>query len=71
MCKNLIKSLIGAPSAEVSRTAAPTTNVSTNSSTAEVKNTDLVEAQSGREASGRVKLSGSTRRGGSVPGLSL
>lgn len=71
MCKNLLKGLLGGNAPEATASAAPVTNVSTSDSNADVKNTDVVAATAGQEASGRVKLGVPKRATGGVAGLSL
>lgn len=73
MCKDFFKGLLGGQSAESGRTAAPAGTVVQSDTAGDVVGTDVVDALSmGREASGRVKLGGtSAKTKAPVVGLSL
>lgn len=72
MCKNLLKGLMGGGGEAVKQAAVPQPT-QTNSDPVEaiVKNPDIA-VTNGREASGRVKLGATERRGsGRVAGLTI
>jgi hypothetical protein len=69
MCKKFITGLLGGQSGPAKRAIEQSDNSGGRDTMAEVKDTDVVNT--GREASGRVKLSGGTKGEARVAGLKL
>jgi len=72
MCKNIIKSILGGGGNTPAPVAQPVGNVDTVQPDAQVKNSDLLNANPGQDPSGRIKLNNGAKKGqATVAGLSL